>query len=196
MFSYAEDFSWFDSVVRPLLVQYAPQMNLVSPLFHGCCFLIATLVAKISLHGSGHRVQRCMSWVVWSCRGFSSFLAYVFFSSCVDKHSFSGFNFQACLFSAFTVIPNFCSISQDHIQPYITSLTSMKAEYIIETAKDSSGARVIEAFLASNAATKQKRRLIIKYAMLLDVIWGYIYSKIGRFHSVACLYDYNPKLKH
>lgn len=72
----------------------------------------------------------------------------------------------------------------------------MKAEYIIETAKDSSGARVIEAFLASNAATKQKRRLIIKYAMLLDVIWGYIYSKTGRFHSVACLYDYNPKLKH
>ncbi|XP_024006655.1 pumilio homolog 23 isoform X2 [Eutrema salsugineum] len=52
--------------------------------------------------------------------------------------------------------------SSDLIQPYITSLTSMQAEHTIETAKDSSGARVIEAFLASNAATKQKRRLIIK----------------------------------
>lgn len=60
----------------------------------------------------------------------------------------------------------------------------MKAEYITETAKDSSGARVIEAFLASNAATKQKRRLIIKYALLLDVIWGYVYFKTGRFHSI------------
>lgn len=42
----------------------------------------------------------------------------------------------------------------------------MKPEYTVETAKDPSGARVIEAFLASNAASKQKRRLIIKYALL------------------------------
>ncbi|EOA33684.1 hypothetical protein CARUB_v10019867mg [Capsella rubella] len=60
------------------------------------------------------------------------------------------------------ILQGIFKLSSDHIQPYITSLTSMKAEYIIETAKDSSGARVIEAFLASNAATKQKRRLIIK----------------------------------
>nr|VDD22865.1 unnamed protein product [Brassica oleracea] len=38
----------------------------------------------------------------------------------------------------------------------------MKSEHTIETAKDSNGGRVIEAFLTSNAATKQKRRLIIK----------------------------------
>lgn len=182
--SYTADFYWFDSVVRPLLVQYAPQMNPVSPFFHGCCFLITTLVVEISLHGSGHLVQRCMSWVVWYFRGFLSFLVYVSFSSCVDKNSFSAFNFQIFGFScAFTVTPNFFSISQDHIQPYITSLTSMKAEYITETAKDSSGARVIEAFLASDAATKQKRRLIIKYALLLDFIWGYVYLKTDRFHS-------------
>ncbi|XP_010471257.1 PREDICTED: pumilio homolog 23 [Camelina sativa] len=60
------------------------------------------------------------------------------------------------------ILQGIFKFSSDHIQPYITSLTSMKADYIIETAKDSSGARVIEAFLASNAATKQKRRLIIK----------------------------------
>lgn len=46
----------------------------------------------------------------------------------------------------------------------------MKPEYTVETAKDPSGARVIEAFLASNAASKQKRRLIIKYALLRYVL--------------------------
>lgn len=74
------------------------------------------------------------------------------------------------------------------MQPYITSFTSMKAEHTIETAKDSSGARVIEAFLASNAATKQKRRLIIKYALLLYVIWLFVYFKTGRVHSVVALF--------
>ena len=58
----------------------------------------------------------------------------------------------------------------------------MKAEHTIETAKDSNGGRVIEAFLTSNAATKQKRRLIIKYALRLYVI---CLLENGRFHSVA-----------
>lgn len=84
----------------------------------------------------------------------------------VDTTSFTGFNFPR----AFTLFPIFCQFSQELIQPYVTSLTSMKPEHIIETAKDSSGARVIEAFLASNAAAKQKRRLIIKYALLLYVV--------------------------
>lgn len=79
----------------------------------------------------------------------------------------------------------FAQLLQDLIQPYITSLTSMKAEQTIETAKDSSGARVIEAFLASNAATKQKRKLINKYALLLYVIWLFDYFMNDRFHSVA-----------
>lgn len=60
------------------------------------------------------------------------------------------------------ILQEIFKFSSELIQPYITSLTSMKPEHIIETAKDSSGARVIEAFLASNAAAKQKRRLIIK----------------------------------
>uniref|UniRef100_A0A1J3C7M7 Pumilio-like protein 23 n=1 Tax=Noccaea caerulescens TaxID=107243 RepID=A0A1J3C7M7_NOCCA len=60
------------------------------------------------------------------------------------------------------ILQEIFKFSSDLIQPYITSLTSMKAEQTIETAKDSSGARVIEAFLASNAATKQKRKLINK----------------------------------
>ncbi|XP_013649542.1 pumilio homolog 23 [Brassica napus] len=60
------------------------------------------------------------------------------------------------------ILQEIFKFSSELIQPYITSLTSMKPEYTVETAKDPSGARVIEAFLASNAASKQKRRLIIK----------------------------------
>ncbi|KAL4332418.1 hypothetical protein GQ457_07G030710 [Hibiscus cannabinus] len=48
------------------------------------------------------------------------------------------------------------------IQPYILSITSLEAEHVLETAKDARGARVVEAFLASNASTKQKRRLVVK----------------------------------
>ncbi|KAL0801643.1 hypothetical protein Bca101_056819 [Brassica carinata] len=60
------------------------------------------------------------------------------------------------------ILQEIFKFSSELIQPYITSLTSMKPEHTIETAKDPSGGRVIEAFLASNAASKQKRRLIIK----------------------------------
>lgn len=109
---------------------------------------------------------------------------YVSFSSCVDKNSFIGFNFHVWLFNSHYFL-TFAQLSQDLIQPYITSLTSMKAEQTIETAKDSSGARVIEAFLASNAATKQKRKLINKYALLFYVIWLFYYFMNDRFHSVA-----------
>ncbi|XVE88546.1 hypothetical protein DITRI_Ditri19aG0077900 [Diplodiscus trichospermus] len=48
------------------------------------------------------------------------------------------------------------------IQPYILSITSMEAKHVLEAAKDAGGARVIEAFLASDASTKQKRRLVVK----------------------------------
>ncbi|KAK8678639.1 hypothetical protein V6N13_144134 [Hibiscus sabdariffa] len=51
---------------------------------------------------------------------------------------------------------------QDWIQPYILSITSMETEHVLEAAKDARGARVIEAFLASDASTKQKRRLVVK----------------------------------
>uniref|UniRef100_A0A2P2KI90 Pumilio homolog 23 n=1 Tax=Rhizophora mucronata TaxID=61149 RepID=A0A2P2KI90_RHIMU len=52
------------------------------------------------------------------------------------------------------------------IQPYIESLTSMEVDCVFEAAKDTGGARVIEAFLDSNASRKQKQRLMAKYAML------------------------------
>ncbi|KAE8655366.1 Pumilio-like protein 23 [Hibiscus syriacus] len=48
------------------------------------------------------------------------------------------------------------------VQPYVLSITSMGTEHVLEAAKDARGARVIEAFLASDASTKQKRRLVVK----------------------------------
>ncbi|KAL0562184.1 hypothetical protein IC582_002636 [Cucumis melo] len=48
------------------------------------------------------------------------------------------------------------------IQPYITSITSMEDNHVLEVAKDPSGSRVIEAFLNSDAPAKLKRRLIMK----------------------------------
>ncbi|XP_058007559.1 pumilio homolog 23 isoform X2 [Hevea brasiliensis] len=48
------------------------------------------------------------------------------------------------------------------IQPFINSLTSMEIDHVLQTAKDAGGARVIEAFLSSNASGKQKHRLIMK----------------------------------
>ncbi|KAL1214456.1 Pumilio-like protein 23 [Cardamine amara subsp. amara] len=88
------------------------------------------------------------------------FLDYYF--GCQDKSTWewapgAKMHVMGCL-----ILQGIFKFSSDIIQPYITSLTSMKPEYTIETAKDSSGARVIEAFLASDAAIKQKRRLINK----------------------------------
>ncbi|KDP40626.1 hypothetical protein JCGZ_24625 [Jatropha curcas] len=48
------------------------------------------------------------------------------------------------------------------IQPFINSLISMEIDHVLQTAKDAGGARVIEAFLGSNASGKQKHRLIMK----------------------------------
>ncbi|XP_056685054.1 pumilio homolog 23 isoform X2 [Spinacia oleracea] len=50
----------------------------------------------------------------------------------------------------------------EYIQPYITSITSMESSHVLEALKDSAGARVIEAFLASKAPDKQKKKLISK----------------------------------
>ncbi|XP_022724836.1 pumilio homolog 23-like isoform X4 [Durio zibethinus] len=51
---------------------------------------------------------------------------------------------------------------KEWIQPYLLSIASMAAEHVLETAKDAGGACVIDAFLASDASAKQKRRLVVK----------------------------------
>lgn len=58
-----------------------------------------------------------------------------------------------------------CFVEQEFIQAYVTSITSLEADHLLEASKDSRGARVIEAFLSSNASGKLKRKLVVKYVM-------------------------------
>lgn len=62
------------------------------------------------------------------------------------------------------------SITQEFIQPYVTSITSMEADHVLEVAKDAAGARVIEAYLSSKVSAKQKHRVVLKYVMLLYLV--------------------------
>lgn len=50
----------------------------------------------------------------------------------------------------------------EFIQPYVTSITSMEADHVLEAAKDAAGARVIEAYLSSKVSAKQKHRVVLK----------------------------------
>lgn len=52
--------------------------------------------------------------------------------------------------------------SNSATRPYIASVMSMEADHVLETAKDVGGGRVLEAFLCSNALTKQKLEVITK----------------------------------
>ncbi|CAA0821179.1 Pumilio homolog 23 [Striga hermonthica] len=52
---------------------------------------------------------------------------------------------------------------REFIQPYITSITSLDDKLVLKASKDRAGARVIEAFLISNASPEQKHKLIVKF---------------------------------
>lgn len=52
--------------------------------------------------------------------------------------------------------------SNQVIQPYIVSIASMETDHIFETAKDSGGNHVLEAFLCSEASAKLKYEVIAK----------------------------------
>lgn len=79
--------------------------------------------------------------------------------------------------------PNLCFLSsQEFIQPYISSITSMDTEHVLEAAKDAGGARVVEAFLGSNASAKQKHRLVVKYVTLCLFVF-----LSSRFSCLCCL---------
>lgn len=58
------------------------------------------------------------------------------------------------------------SVLQEFIHAFISSMTSLEENQLIDTTKDSGGARVIEAFLSSDASGKQKRKLVVKYVLI------------------------------
>lgn len=54
-------------------------------------------------------------------------------------------------------------VDQQYIRPYVESIVHMEIEHVFDIAKDAGGRRVIEAFLSSDASSKQKRKIIAKY---------------------------------
>ncbi|XP_024980355.1 pumilio homolog 23 isoform X2 [Cynara cardunculus var. scolymus] len=53
-------------------------------------------------------------------------------------------------------------LPSEFIHAFISSMTSLEEDHLLDTSKDSGGSRVIEAFLNSNASGKQKRKLVVK----------------------------------
>ncbi|XVF27153.1 hypothetical protein REPUB_Repub14bG0082100 [Reevesia pubescens] len=82
--------------------------------------------------------------------------------SCEDKSSWNWAGGVKMQVMGSLILQAIFKFRSEWIQPYILSITSMEAEHVLEAAKDAGGARVIEAYLASDASTKQKRRLVVK----------------------------------
>ncbi|CAI9767007.1 unnamed protein product [Fraxinus pennsylvanica] len=59
------------------------------------------------------------------------------------------------------ILQSIFRLPNDFILEYIYSITSLEDNHVLEASKDPGGARVIEAFLNSNASTKHKRKLVI-----------------------------------
>ncbi|KAL2505700.1 Pumilio23 [Abeliophyllum distichum] len=66
------------------------------------------------------------------------------------------------------ILQSILRLPNDFILQYISSITSLEDNHVLEASKDPSGARVIEAFLSSNASTKHKRKLVIKHYANLE----------------------------
>lgn len=82
--------------------------------------------------------------------------------------------------------------SSDFIQPFITSITSMEVEHVLEASKDPGGQRVVEAFLSSNVSGKQKRRLAMK---LRGHFGGLALHPSGSFTVEKCFIAGNLSLR-
>ncbi|XP_022724835.1 pumilio homolog 23-like isoform X3 [Durio zibethinus] len=88
--------------------------------------------------------------------------------SCEDKSSWSWAGGVKMQVMGSLILQAIFKFRSEWIQPYLLSIASMAAEHVLETAKDAGGACVIDAFLASDASAKQKRRLVVKYATKPD----------------------------
>jgi nucleolar protein 9 len=81
---------------------------------------------------------------------------------CVDKSNWNWPKGAKMNVVGSLILQSVFGLPNEFIQAYVTSITSMEAEHLLEALKDSRGARVIEAFLLSNASGKLKRKLIMK----------------------------------
>lgn len=83
-----------------------------------------------------------------------------FFSG--DKSNWSWTSGCKVHFMGSLILQSLFKYPSEYIEPYITSIISMDSSHVLETAKDTSGARVVESFLGSTASDKQKKKLISK----------------------------------
>lgn len=60
------------------------------------------------------------------------------------------------------ILQSIFKFPSEFIHAFLSSITSLEDSQVLETSKDQSGARVIEAFLSSNSSTKHKRKLVVK----------------------------------
>ncbi|KAK8581092.1 hypothetical protein V6N12_071334 [Hibiscus sabdariffa] len=128
--------------------------------------IIASLIAACQrLQTHEYKCCEALATAVCSKKETSKFIVprILFVDSYFSHHDKSSWNWPGgAKMHVMGYWPQIFRAISDWIQPYILSITSMETEHVLEAAKDARGARVIEAFLASDASTKQKRRLVVK----------------------------------
>ncbi|CAB4272190.1 unnamed protein product [Prunus armeniaca] len=130
--------------------------------------VIASLIAASQrLHIYEHKCCEALAMAVHSSNESSTcivprilFLDSYFY--CEDKSNWNWPSGAKMHVMGSLILQGVFRFQNEFIQPFITSITSLNADNILEAAKDSGGARVIEAFLSSDASAKLKRRLIMK----------------------------------
>ncbi|VVA20641.1 PREDICTED: nucleolar 9 [Prunus dulcis] len=130
--------------------------------------IIASLIAASQrLHIYEHKCCEALATAVHSSNESSTcivprilFLDSYFY--CEDKSNWNWPSGAKMHVMGSLILQGVFRFQNEFIQPFITSITSLNADNILEAAKDSGGARVIEAFLSSDASAKLKRRLIMK----------------------------------
>ncbi|GMI82183.1 pumilio 23 [Hibiscus trionum] len=130
--------------------------------------IIASLIAACQrLQTHEYKCCEALATAVGSKKETSKFIVprILFLDSYFSHHDTSSWNWPGGAkmhVMGSLILQAIFKFQSEWIQPYILSITSMETEHVLEAAKDARGARVIEAFLASDASTKQKRRLVVK----------------------------------
>lgn len=114
---------------------------------HKCCQALAAAV-RLENESTACIVSRIL------------FLDSYFYSE--DKDSWNWPNGVKMHVLGSLILQSIFRLPNDFILEYIHSITSLEDNHVLEASKDPGGARVIEAFLNSNASTKHKRKLVIK----------------------------------
>ncbi|KAK4269006.1 hypothetical protein QN277_022216 [Acacia crassicarpa] len=127
----------------------------------------ALIAASERLHTHEHESCQVLAETVCSVDGSTKliiprllFLDNYF--SCEDKFNWSWQSGAKMHVIGSWILQTVFRFRSEYIKPYVGSITTMEDNHVLETAKDSWGSRVIEAFLSSGAPGKQKHRLINK----------------------------------